>query len=153
MAKFHEQIIIFDEVRGHLGGSPRGKRDGVIRHILGHENGNWMWKIALFRDWSIWHPAWLGKLGVNMNFRQFLGVICAKNLRESGILSSPWGAPFSSFTILKGSDQRFKESSLKKSYRIWSRGGRHIEFSQKISNMMKLKVKKFFFHWNLSRGV
>ena len=29
-----------------------------------------------------------------MNFRQFLGVICVKNLRESGILSRPWGAPY-----------------------------------------------------------
>ena len=28
-----------------------------------------------------------------MNFRQFLGVICAKNLRESGISRAPWGSP------------------------------------------------------------
>ena len=27
-------------------GPPSGKRDGVIRHILGRENGNWMEKIA-----------------------------------------------------------------------------------------------------------
>ena len=31
----------------------------------------------------MWHPALLGKLCVNMNFRQFMDVICAKNLRES----------------------------------------------------------------------
>jgi len=30
-----------------------------------------------------------------MNFRQFLGVICLKNLRESVISSPPWGAPLS----------------------------------------------------------
>ena len=38
--------------------SQRGERDGVI--------GNRMKIIALLRDRSIWHPAWLGKLGVNM---------------------------------------------------------------------------------------
>ena len=48
-------------------------------------------KITLFREWSIWHPAWFGKLAVNMNFRQFLGVICEKNLLESGISRAPWG--------------------------------------------------------------
>ena len=74
-----------------LNGAPRGKHDGVILHILEREKKNWMGKIALLREWSIWHLAWLGKLGVNMNFRQFLGVICAINLRESGISSSPWG--------------------------------------------------------------
>ena len=58
-------------------GPPSGKCEGVIRHILELENGNWMEKIALFREWSIWHPAWLGKLGMNMNFRQPLGVIWA----------------------------------------------------------------------------
>ena len=52
---------------------------------------NWMKKIALFRELSIWHPVRLGKLSVNMNFRQFLGVICTKNLCESGILRYPWG--------------------------------------------------------------
>ena len=31
-------------------GPPREKRDGVIRHILERENGNWMEKIALFRE-------------------------------------------------------------------------------------------------------
>ena len=36
------------------------------------------------------------KLGVNKNFRQFLGVICAKNLHESEISSSPWGTPYMS---------------------------------------------------------
>ena len=47
-------------------------------------------KIALLRDS---HPALLGKLGVNMNFRQLLGVIYLKNLRESVNPSPPWGAP------------------------------------------------------------
>ena len=72
-------------------GPPRAKRDGVIAHISKRENVNRMKKIPLLRDRSICHPAWLGKLGVNMNLRQFLGVICGKNLRESGILSLPWG--------------------------------------------------------------
>ena len=31
-------------------GPPRGKRDGVIRHILERENVNWMIKIALLRE-------------------------------------------------------------------------------------------------------
>ena len=54
------------------------KRDGVIRHILKRENVNGMKKIAFLREWSFWHPTWLGKLGVNMNFRQFMSVIYAK---------------------------------------------------------------------------
>ena len=29
----------------HLGAPPRGKRDGLIRHILERENGNWMKKM------------------------------------------------------------------------------------------------------------
>ena len=29
-------------------GTPRGKRDGMIRHILERENGNWIENIALF---------------------------------------------------------------------------------------------------------
>ena len=61
-----------------LMGAQRGKRDGVIGHISERKNGNLMKIIALLRDKSIWHPACLDKLGVNMNFRQFLGVICAK---------------------------------------------------------------------------
>ena len=56
-------------------------------------------KIALLRDKSMWHPAWLRKLGVNMNFGQFLGVICVKNLRESGISSFPWRAPFTFYFL------------------------------------------------------
>ena len=40
-------------------GPPRGKRDGVIQHILERENGNWMKKLRDFvnyqsgiqRDW------------------------------------------------------------------------------------------------------
>ena len=40
----------------------------------------------------------LGKLGVNMTFRRFLGVTCAKNLRENGISRPPWRA---SLKILK----------------------------------------------------
>ena len=74
-----------EKYRKILWGPPRGKRDCVIRHILERENGNWMKIIAWLREKSIWHPAWSAKLGVKMNFRQFLGVICAKNLRESGI--------------------------------------------------------------------
>ena len=74
-------------------GPPRGKRDGVIGHISRRENVNWMWKLALLRERSTWRSAWLDKLGVNMNFRQFLGVICAKILRESGISRPPWRAP------------------------------------------------------------
>ena len=48
-----------------------------------------MEKIALLRDRSVWNSAWLGKPGVNMNFMQFFGVIYAKNLCESEILSLP----------------------------------------------------------------
>ena len=51
-------------------------------------------KIALLREISIWHPAWLGKLGVSINFRQFLSLNCAKNLRNSRILCPPWAVPF-----------------------------------------------------------
>ena len=43
-------------------GPPSGKRDGVIEHTSKRENVNWIRKIALLRDKSIWH------LGVNMNF-------------------------------------------------------------------------------------
>ena len=88
-------ISFFYQLTNHrFRGPPRGNRDGVIRHILGRENGNWMKKVEWLREWSIWYPAWLGKLGVNMNFRQFLGVIFAKNLRENGISSPPLGASF-----------------------------------------------------------
>ena len=73
-----------------LRGPARGKLDGVIRHILECENGNWM-KNSFLREWSSWYPAWLGVLGVNMNYRQFLDVNCAINLRESGIASPPLG--------------------------------------------------------------
>ena len=31
-------------------GAPKGKRDGVISHIFERENGNWMEKIASFRE-------------------------------------------------------------------------------------------------------
>ena len=82
------------EQRDIYWGPPRGKRDGVIQHILERENGNWMKIIASLRDKSIWYPAWLGKVGVNMNSRQFLGVLCAKNLRESRISTSRLGGPW-----------------------------------------------------------
>ena len=65
-------------------GPPRGERDCVIGPISERENGNWMNIIASLRDKSIWNPAWLGTIGVNVNFRQFLGVICVRNLRETG---------------------------------------------------------------------
>ena len=61
-----------------------GKGYGVISHISKLENRNRMKKIALLRDRSIWHSAWLGHLGVNMNFRKFLGVICTKNCVKAG---------------------------------------------------------------------
>ena len=35
-------------------GPLRGKRDGVIRHILERENWNWM---GILRELSILHPA------------------------------------------------------------------------------------------------
>ena len=38
----------------------------MIRHISKRENVNWMRKL---RYRSIWHSAWLGKLGVKMNSR------------------------------------------------------------------------------------
>ena len=61
----------------------RGKRDGIIRHILERENWNWMKKLSYcVKDQSGIQRSWVN---LNMNFRQFLGVNCAKNLRESGI--------------------------------------------------------------------
>ena len=42
----------------------------------------------------------IGKLGVNMNFRQFLGVICVENLCESGISSPPWNDSFIDNSVL-----------------------------------------------------
>ena len=74
------------------GGAPRGKRDGGIWHICRAWKGESDEKITLLRKWSVWHQTWLGKLGVKMNFRHFVGVICAKNLRESGI-TSPFLGP------------------------------------------------------------
>ena len=71
-----------------------GTCDGVIGHISERQNGYWMKTMALLRDRSIWHPAPLDKLDVNMNLGQFLCVICMKNLCESGISSPPWGAPY-----------------------------------------------------------
>ena len=50
------------------------------------------WKNASLCNRLILYPAWLGKLGVSLNFSQFLGVICAENLSESGILCFSWGA-------------------------------------------------------------
>ena len=86
---FNEMIEKSQKILWSLKGAPRAKHDCVNGHISKRKNVNWMEKIALFRDKSICHPAWLGKLGVNMHFRQFLGVICAKNLCESGILRGP----------------------------------------------------------------
>ena len=82
-----------------------------------------MKKIPLLRDRSICHQAWLGKLGVNMNSRQFLGVICGKNLRESGILSLPWG-PINTFhrsnlTFNVEVISRFWNVTFWRQYRNW----------------------------------
>ena len=72
-------------------GGPKGKawwRDSAYSRAWKRElNG----KIVLFREWSIWHPAWLGKLRVNRNFKQFLGVICAKNLHKKRDFEGPIG--------------------------------------------------------------
>ena len=81
-----QKIVVF--IRG-----PQGKALWRYWVYFRAWKRNLMKIIALLRDELIWHPAWLGKLGVNVNFRQFLCVICAKNLRESGISSYPWGAP------------------------------------------------------------
>ena len=66
-------------------------------------------KIALLCEWSIQHPEWLGKLGLNMNFRQFLSVIIAKNLSESEMLSPPWGTPSPSldFNFFENHESKF----------------------------------------------
>ena len=69
-------------------GSPRGKRDGVIGHISRRENVNWMWKLASLRDRSIWHPVWLGKLGVNLNCRHFLAWLVRKTYVKAGFRAS-----------------------------------------------------------------
>ena len=99
---FNEMIEKSQKILWSLKGAPRAKHDCVNGHISKRENVNWMEKIALFRDRSICHPAWLGKLGVNMNFRQFLVVIY---VRESGILSPPWEAPL---TFGNGSLRKFR---------------------------------------------
>ena len=70
---------------------PRGKRDGVIGHISRRGNMNWRWKLALLLEKLTWCSMWLDKLGVNINFRQFLSMVCAKNLCKSGMSSPPWG--------------------------------------------------------------
>ena len=49
-------------------------------------------EIVLLRDRLILHSVLFGKLGMDMNFREFLGKIYAKNLHESGILSPLWEA-------------------------------------------------------------
>ena len=45
-----EQIKFIPYHPYFLWGPPGEKRDGVIRHILERESGNWMEKIALFRE-------------------------------------------------------------------------------------------------------
>ena len=72
------------------------KRGGIIGHIRKRELDE---KTALLHDKAICHPARLGKLGLNMNSRQFMGMICAKNLCESGI-SSPLGDPLNYYDAL-----------------------------------------------------
>ena len=95
MVTIVDKLIIFTKLKIITVGPPRGKRDGVIWHISRRESGNWMEKMAWMRERSIWHPAWLSKLGMNANFRHFEAwfMIYAKNMRESGISTSPWGAP------------------------------------------------------------
>ena len=63
----------------------RGKRDGVIGHILKRENGNRVKKLALLHDRSIWHLTWLDKLGVNIDFRHFCGWFVQKTWVKAGI--------------------------------------------------------------------
>ena len=36
-------------------GQPGGKRVGLIRHTSNHEKKNWIEKLALLLDISIWH--------------------------------------------------------------------------------------------------
>ena len=55
-----------------------------------------------------------GKLGVSMNLRQFLGVICAKNLRESGILSRPWVA-----SLKISIDKCFGDQNCRLNFEFW----------------------------------
>ena len=43
--------------KSYIGPPLRRKRDGVIGHISKRENRNWMIKISLLPDRSIWHPA------------------------------------------------------------------------------------------------
>ena len=82
------------KIFSNIKGAPQGKSVIALLDLISErKDGNCMKIIALLRDLSIWHPAWLGKLGVKMNFRQFLGVIYAKNLRESGFPSPPLGPP------------------------------------------------------------
>ena len=90
---FNEMIEKSQKILWSLKGALRAKHDSVNGHISKRENVNWMEKIALFRDKSICHLAWLGKLGVNMNLWQFLGVFCAKNCMRAGFRAS-LGGPY-----------------------------------------------------------
>ena len=54
-------------------------------------------KATWLREWSIWNPAWLGKLEVNMNFRQFLGVICGSTCVKAGFKAALGGPTHSNF--------------------------------------------------------
>ena len=76
-----------------------------------------MEKTVLLRDISIKYPALLGKLGVNMNFGQFLVVICKKNLRESGIRSLPWGASLNNRQEERKSSLNMQHCSFHRSQR------------------------------------
>ena len=71
---------------------PREKPDDVIMgHFSKRENGNWMENLALLHDRSIWYLAWLGKPGVNVDFRHIWAWFMQKNLRERGL--APLGRP------------------------------------------------------------
>ena len=60
-------------------------------HISRRKNVNWMWKLALLRDRSIWHRAWMDNLGVNQIFRHIWAWFVRKKISESGISSPLWG--------------------------------------------------------------
>ena len=79
---------------------PQCKAWWLYGHISKHGNGKWMKNIALLRDILIWHSVWLGNLGVSMNIRQFLSVVCAKNLRGSGISKPPRGSSYTSSILV-----------------------------------------------------
>ena len=92
ISRWYSSYREFTVIQCHLlNGIPQGESVMALLNIFQSVKTGIGWKNALLRHISIWHSAWLDKLGASMNFRRFLGVICAKNLHESRIYrGNPW---------------------------------------------------------------